>query len=125
MLKQIEIDYGGGTVTTTCNRWDVSNYTVVTEFTMTKSEYDTVRNNITPGAAGELFKVLGRPYYYDKTWNDENTLSFTPVSGTGLANTKGTTTIYVRSISMEPVSANNTYLDVKIEGFISGSLAQS
>lgn len=124
-LNNIRIYYdtltGGDYVECNCSRWDQDNYGLTTEFWLTKSQLQTIRSNIRPGATGELFTILGRPTYYDKSWTGDNTLKLSPTNQSELEDMRSDTTIYVRSISDSPVEGDTGWINVKIEGYISGS----
>jgi len=104
-----------------CSRWDVSDYDVVVETWLTKSQLQTLRSNITPGAVGELYKVLGKPTYYDKTWSSENTLRLSPIENAGFDDMREDTYIYVSNITDTPLEGPSGWINVKIEGKISGT----
>lgn len=112
-----------------CSRWDTEGYSIVVETWLTPSQLQTLRNNITPGAVDELYTVLGRPLYYDKTWEGKNTLYIsanrTPLSpasyGSKLYKMRRPTHMYVSNITTSPIKGASKFIDVKIEGYISGS----
>ena len=106
-----------------CSRWDVSNYTVVIETWLKKSDLQTLRNNIVPGAVGELYTILGKPMYYDQTWEGNNTLRFVPNSNSQskLHRSRRETLMYPKTITTNPVGGDTDWINVKIEGYISGS----
>lgn len=109
-----------------CSRWDVDNYSVVVETWLKKTDVQALRNYTTPGAVGELFKIIDRPVYYDKTWEGLNTLRLFPtpssqhMSHSNLLNMRNNTLIYVKNVTTSPVP-NSDWSYVKIEGFQSGS----
>jgi len=107
-----------------CSRWDVQNYDIVVETWMKKSDLQTLRSNITPGAVGELYTILGRPRYYDRTWDGSNTLMLSPNEDSSTSNLhrmRGKDKlIYVKNISDTPLPGESGWLSVKIEGMISG-----
>jgi len=104
-----------------CSRWDVQNYNVVMETWLKKSDLQTLRENITPQAVGELYTILGRPRYYDSTWTGDNTIKLVPTSDNQIAKMRGEKLIYVKNISDSPVKGPSGWLNVKIEGMISGT----
>ena len=121
MDKDLRLYYSGSAfVDCACNRWDTNNYSIVIETWLNKSQLNSLRIGLTPGAVGELYKILGRPTYYDQTWQSENTLRIVPVSSSvdGMRTEK---TIYVKSLSDSPIPGTSGWLSVKIEGLISGS----
>lgn len=101
-----------------CIRWDTSDYSITIETILNKDDRNTLYNHITPGAVGELYKILGKPFYYDKTWEGNNTLRLVPISGTGLYNLRSEKIIYVKNYS--ETNLNPSWLGIKIEGYISG-----
>lgn len=101
-----------------CVRWDTSDYTITIETVLNKSDRNTLYNHITPGAVGELYRILGRPYFYDKTWTGNNTLRIVPIAGTRLADIRSEKIIYVKNYSETTLNPN--WLSVKIVGYISG-----
>ena len=104
-----------------CSRWDVQNYSIIIETWLKKSQLQTLRNNITPGATGELYTILGKPKYYDKTWQGENTIKISPIDGSStLDEMRSDKLIYVKNISDNCVEGPKGWLSVKIEGSISG-----
>jgi len=106
-----------------CSRWDVQDYSVVLETWLTKSELQTLRRNIRPNAVGELYKLYQRPIYKDKTWKGDNTIYLLPRIGSQstLKAMREPTVMFVKSITTTPVTGDNGYIDVKIEGFVSGN----
>ena len=109
-------------ISSNCSRWDVNDYSITLETWLTKSQLQTLRNNITPGAAGELYSILGKPNYYDTTWQGENTLLISGNNESTLGNMRQQRIIYVKNISDTPIAGTSGYLNVKIEGLISGSV---
>jgi len=103
------------------NRWDTSDYTFTIETWLKKDDFDNLITSVKPGAVGELYKILDRPYYYDKTWADENTLKFIPVTNSVMGYLRNTTVGYVRNIVASPLEGPSKYIAVKIECFVSGS----
>ena len=101
-----------------CSRWDISDYMLTIETILTKSQRDTLYAHITPGAVGELYRILGKSIYYDKTWTGDNTLKIVPISGTNLDDMFSEKIIYVKNYSDSIIGTD--YFDVKIEGYISG-----
>ena len=107
-------------ITSDCVRWDTQNYTVIVETLLTKSQLQTLRNNITPGAADELYTILGQPHYVDRTWSGENTIRIASDKN-NLQNMRDDRILYVKSITDTPLKGDSGKLLVKIEGFVSGS----
>jgi hypothetical protein len=108
-----------------CSRWDVQNYSVIVETWINKNEYQYIVNNIRPGAVGELYKILGKPLYYDSSWDGSNTLRLLPtpssslMSDSTLSKMRKETLIYPKNITTSPISED--WISLKIEGLISGS----
>ena len=103
------------------NRWDTSDYTFTIETWLKKNDFNDLMSSAKPGAVGELYKILDRPYYYDKTWTNENTLKFIPVAASVMSYLRNTTVGYVRNIVASPLEGPSKYIAVKIECFVSGS----
>jgi len=104
-----------------CSRWDVQNYNVILETWMKKSDLQSLRTSITPQAVGELYTILGRPRYYDSTWQGNNTITVIPTSDTQMAKMRRQKTLFVKNISDSPIGGPSGYLNVKIECMISGT----
>jgi len=108
-----------------CSRWDIQNYNVIVETWLNSTDLKSIRDNIRPGAVGELYNILGRPRYYDKTWRGKNTLRLLPTPSSAsmrtsnLKNMRDETLIYVKNITTHPINENWT--EIKIEGMISGT----
>jgi len=118
-MKDLRIYYSGSAYFDTyCSRWDQEDYALVIEMHLTKEERDKLRNNIRPGAVAELYRLLGRPVYYDTSFGS-NTIRVEPIAGSQLAKMYSAKTIYVKNYS-EKITRANTFL-VKITGYISGS----
>ena len=106
-----------------CSRWSTDNYAITLETWLTKSQLQTLRSNITPGAADELYTILGKPTFYDATWQGQNTIRLEPTGDSStLSNMRNEKLIYVKNITDSPLEGANGYLQVKIEGYISGSI---
>ena len=108
---------GGSYIECPCARWDEENYSVTIETYLTKSQRDTLRNNIRPGAVAELYRILGKPVYYDTSFG-MNTITVAPISGTQLANMHSEVTLYVKNYAERITDANDFH--VKIVGYKSG-----
>jgi len=119
-MKDLRIYYSGSAYFDTyCSRWDQDDYSLIIEMHLTKEERDKLRNNIRPGAVAELYRLLGRPVYYDTSFG-RNTIKVAPISGTQLAKMHSEKTIYVKNYSERITPANEFH--VKITGYISGSI---
>jgi len=109
-----------------CSRWDVENYSVTVSTWLDETQLNTLMSNVTPGATGELYKILGRPTYYDQTWTGENTLRLYPtpsssaMNGSNLKNMRKNTLLYVKNITTTTLDTID-WIHTKIEGFVSGS----
>ena len=105
-----------------CSRWDSQEYSLILETWLKKTDLQTLQNNTKPGAVGELYKILDRPVYYDKTWEGLNTLIFEPniSSSSNLKNMRDRTVIYPKNITSTPIPGDSGWLEVKIESYISG-----
>jgi hypothetical protein len=112
--SQCSIDCG-------CSRWDYDSYTFTIESWVTKSNYQDLRNSVRPGAVGELYNILGRPRFYDKSWSAANTLTFTPAAGSLLSKMRRNTTGFCKNIMSSPLEGDKGWIWVKVECFISGT----
>lgn len=111
-----------------CSRWDVNNYTIIVETWLKKGDVQTLLSNITPGAVGELYKILGKPHYYDKTWSKSNTLKFLPTPSSSSMQTsklrymRNETIAYPKNITLHPIkNTASGWIEVKLECLISGN----
>jgi hypothetical protein len=107
-----------------CSRWDVQDYSLIVEAWLKKSDLNTLRTNLRPGAVSELFQILGRPFYVDKSWTAANTLGlFTDDnSPSTLKSNRKNTLIYVKNLSTSPVDGPSGWISCKIEGYVSGNV---
>ena len=103
-----------------CSRWDVQDYSIIIEAWMKKADYLNIRNNVRPGAVGSYKYLLGRDKYYDATWRGYNTLRIKPNTGYHLSKTRREKLIFVKNIKSVPIKGPSLWMDVKIEGMISG-----
>jgi hypothetical protein len=113
-----------------CTRWDVNDYKAIVDTYIAKEDYNRIRDNIVPGAATELYNILGRPTFYDTTWNDKNTVTITPnrythqndvgvYSGdnnSNLVNMRDSITLLITTFGEHHIS--NRYVGIHLEGFI-------
>jgi len=109
-----------------CSRWDVDNYSHTVECWINKTELYNLLDNIRPGAVGELYNILGKPRYYDKSWTGKNTIRLYPTPSSqqmNMSNLKymrDEKIIYVKNISQHPIK-NTQFIELKIEGYVSGN----
>ena len=103
-----------------CSRYDVSNYDIIIETWLKESDLQTLRNNTRLGAVGTLYKIMGRPHMYDKSWTASNTIKFEPVAGTQLSNMRSTRVAFPKNITTSPIEGSNGWIAVKIEASVSG-----
>jgi len=110
-----------------CSRWDVQNYNVILETWLKKADLQTLQSNITPGAVGELYTILGRPRYYDSTWQGNNILRLLPtpssneMNNSTLRKMRRETLVYVKNTTTNPIDGPQGWVNVKIEGMASGT----
>jgi len=106
-----------------CSRWDVNNYSITVETVLNKVDLNSLLDHITPGAVGQLIKIPGKVKYYDSTWKGKNTIKLSPieVAESNLYKMRKDTILYVNNITTNPVKGASGYINVKIEGYISGS----
>lgn len=119
-----------------CSRWSTDNYTFSVETWLYKDDYQTLLDYITPGATGELFKILGKPTFYDQTWQGNNTIRIVPVSSSrynnitdsfegrntsNLYNMRDPKIGYVKTITTSPIRGADGWMFVKLELNVSGS----
>ena len=114
----------GNTYSINCktSSWNIQDYSITFETWMNKSNLNILRDNITPGAVSELYQVLGRPFYYDKTWTGENTLRILPIPSTNstIRFKRKEMLVYVKNISDSPIEEHSGWINCKIDGYISG-----
>jgi hypothetical protein len=110
-----------------CSRWDVQNYNVIVETWLKKSDLDTLLDNTRVGAVGELYRILGSPHFYDKSWTAANTIKLLPTPSSNYMGTstlkkmRKETVIYPKNISLHPIDGPGEWHEVKIEGMISSN----
>lgn len=125
--KDLKIYYlsltGNDFICCNCSRWDTNNYSIVIETWLTKSDLQILRDNITPGAVGELYKILGEPTYYDKTWEGRNTIMLIPqdTSQGTLSNMRGEKVCFPKTITTSTMKGDDGWIMCKIEAYISGN----
>jgi len=125
-MSDVNIYYSGNSyISCRCSRFDVQDYSVVFETWLKKADMQLLRNNIRPGAVGELYNILGRPRYYDKSWTRDNTIWISSCAGGDRSNIpymRNNVTLYVKNISDSPVKGPSGWINCKIEGMISGNV---
>lgn len=106
-----------------CSDWTVTDKSIAITFVVTKSQLDTLKSNTRPGAVRELYECLGDKVYVDTTFNNDNTLKFTPIDHihSNLYSDRRETTGFVNNISYTPIGAHNKKWVCQIECFVSGS----
>ena len=103
-----------------CSRWTQDGKEITLETWLNKTDLQTLRSHITPGAVRELYQILGDPVYYDNTWESNNTLRLLP-NEFALDVMRSPILIMVKSIQDSPIQGPSGYLSVKISGYISGT----
>lgn len=110
-----------------CSRWDVEDFSMIVETWLKRSDLQTLISKMTPGAAGELYKILGRPTYYDSTWQGNNTIKFYPTPSSNdmpeskLYLMRSPKIGFVKNVMTSPVQESEEWIQIKIECYISGS----
>ena len=121
----LNIYYGAGLtnhVTARCSRWNVQDYNIIIEMWLKKSQLNALMNNTRPGAVKELKRVIFSPKFYDMSWSSRNTLKLKPVQNTNLYKMRGSEKIiYPTNISSSPLPGDSMWINVKLEGKLSGS----
>lgn len=126
---------GSSYIDSWCTRWDQTDWGIVVETFMNESELRVLLNNITPGAVGELYEVLGSKVYYDQTWNSDNTIKFVPnrftkrvvgesAEGENVSNIaymREEILVYVKNITTSDIEGSSGLINVKIDAVKSGS----
>jgi hypothetical protein len=110
--------------TSWCTKWDSQDYTVTIGTWLTQEQVSSIQENVRPGAVGELFQVLGKPFYYDKSWSGKNTLRIVPNvdSESNLKNMRKEIVIYPKNVTTSPIPGSHEgMIEIKIEGYVSGS----
>jgi hypothetical protein len=107
-----------------CSRFNTDNYSIIIETWLKKADLSTLRNNIRPGATGEMYNILGRPHFYDKSFTGANTLKLVPnpASNSTLHKMRRTKIVYPKTITTGCEEGPSGWLFVKIESNVSGSV---
>ena len=122
-----------------CTRWDVQDYNVIISTWLSKADLQTLKEHIRPGAVKELFKVLGKPKFYDSTWQGMNSLRLVPnihtkwnvFAGYGdekikpestLYKMRNEKTVFVQNLTENPCGADTNYINIKLDCKISGGI---
>jgi len=117
----IEIYVGGMTdnekIKSYCTRWDVSNYLLTVETFVDKDNANLIRENCNPGQYQRHDILTDHPQFTDLSLNNDNMIKIKPLSN--LSDMREEKIIYVKSYGEHILSKN--LLNIKIEGYISGS----
>jgi len=103
-----------------CSRWDVQNYSLTCETWLNKADTQSLMENIIPGATGELYQILGKPNYYDKTWTASNTIKVKSHPSSNLKNMRSEKIVYVKNVTTHPITSTD-WIEIKLECNISGN----
>jgi len=104
-----------------CSRWDVQNYNLIIETWLKESDLQTLKDNMRIGAVGELYKILGKPRFYDKSWTGANTIKMQPIAGSNLSKMRGERVVFPKNITTGVVKGGSGWIFCKIEATISGN----
>ena len=123
MVEDLFLSGSNYSINCNCSRWDVQDYSIIVETWLKKDDLNTLRTNLRPGAVSELYNILGRPFYVDKSCTAANTLkiSANPNSRSNHKNMKRDTIIYPKNVSLHPLDSPKGWVEIKIEGFSSGN----
>lgn len=107
-----------------CKRWQQINYDVVIETFLEKDLIQYIVDYTIPGAVGEWKIATRGSKFYDGTWKGENTLHFSSnmKTGSNLRFVRNDIDVFVDDIRTEPVKNTTEYVNMKIQGKISGSV---
>jgi len=119
----LDITISGSECSIDCytSRFDTQNYNIIFETWLKKSDYQDLRNSIRPGATGELYKILGRPRMYDKSWTGSNTIQLIPTAGSNFSTMRGKKVVFIKNISSSPIKGPSGWIACKLECVVSGS----
>jgi hypothetical protein len=110
-----------------CSRWDVQDYSHIVQTWIKKADVQNLMDNIRPGAVGELYNILGKPKYYDKTWTGSNTIRLLPAPSSQQMNDstlkymRPETLIYVKNVTEHPIEGKSGWIEIKLEGYASSN----
>ncbi|MBE3094408.1 MAG: hypothetical protein IMZ52_05205 [Actinobacteria bacterium] len=121
-----------------CTRWDVQDYDVIVSTFLSKADLQILKEHIRPGAVKELYKILGKPKFYDSSWQGFNTLLLVPnihkkwnvFAGydedekikpeSSLNKMRNEKTVFVKNITENPMGADTNFINIKLDCCISG-----
>jgi len=107
----------------------------VAETWLKKNDLQTLVSNIVPGAVKELYQIMGRKYYYDQTWQANNTIKLKPniytkiiggdkwegTNTSKLAEMRSEVVCFPKTITTSSIEGSNGWIDCKIEAYVSGN----
>jgi len=104
-------------------RWESSDYSIKLDTFMTKSDLQLLEDSTVPGAVESMYSILGRMYYHDTTFQGNNTLRLIPQSDLGTTSgMRSERSLYVKHLTSDPVKGPSGYINVTVEGYLSGSV---
>jgi hypothetical protein len=109
-----------------CSMWNVTDYTLTVDTWLKEESVKILRQHMVPGAVGELYQILGRPTYYDKTWESKNTLILKPIPTSqrsrfsNLHLMRSDTVIYPKTFTEHPIETTD-WIEVKIDAYVSSN----
>lgn len=107
-----------------CTRYDQDNHDLVIETFIKDELIQDIVDNTVPKAVGE-WHIATRGYkYYDSTWKGKNTLHLSSNNSTGsnLRYMRNDVDIFPENITAVPAVGASGWVNLKIEGKISGNL---
>jgi len=125
----LDICYGtdlSSSINCWCTRWDVDGCHHTIGTILNESDYNTIVDNTTPGAIGELNIITAGMSYYDSTWEGLNTIKIEPndhpkYTKSVLKDMRKNITLYVNNISSRTIDGSEGLMNVIIEGKTSGA----
>jgi len=105
--------------------WVVDNYNMSVTTWTKKANLAIILSNTVPGAVGELYSILGRPTYYDKTWQGDNTLKFSPITAScnsTMKTMRREIIAYVKNITTRSIEGIDGWIEIKLDCYVSGSI---